>query len=51
MCPGFCEMKLVKFSFFDQLGECPIQVDIEKDDALFEEVGLFIPHLVLRGDF
>ena len=39
MCPGFCRIKLVKFPFLDQLGECPIRVDIEKDDALFEEEG------------
>ena len=32
-------MKLVKFPFLDQLGECPIQADIEIDDALFEEGG------------
>ena len=30
-------MKLAEFPFFDQLGEYPIQVDIEKHDALFRE--------------
>ena len=30
-------MKAVKFPFLDQLGECPIELDIEKDDMLFED--------------
>ena len=30
-------MKLAEFPFLDQLGEYPIQVDIEKHDALFKE--------------
>ena len=28
-------MKLVKFPFLDQLGECPIELNIKKGDALF----------------
>ena len=32
-------MKLVKFPFLDQPEECPIEVDIEKDETLFEEGG------------
>jgi len=32
-------MKLFKFPFLDQPEECPIEVDIGKDDTLFEEGG------------
>ena len=32
-------MKLVKFPFLDQPEDCPIEVDIGKDDTLFEEGG------------